>query len=156
MNARAMMTLRQAQAWISPARLVGDAAVEVARVHTDTRTLESGDLFVALRGERFDGGQFLAQAASQGAVAALCESASQDLLTQSGLPGLIVPDAKAALGALASGWRKQFDLALDRGDRQQWQNHRDTDDRSDPANLEGRGVRTGHPAAISTTTSGCP
>ena len=44
MNARAMMTLQQAQAWINPARLVGDATVAISRVHTDTRTLEPGDL----------------------------------------------------------------------------------------------------------------
>lgn len=112
MNAMAMMTLRQAQDWIPCGRLVGDATVAISRVHTDTRTLEPGDLFVALRGERFDGGQFLAQAAIQGAVAALCEPASQDLLAEAGLPGMIVPDAKAALGALASGWRKQFSLPL--------------------------------------------
>jgi UDP-N-acetylmuramoyl-tripeptide--D-alanyl-D-alanine ligase len=112
MNAMAMMTLQQAQHWIPCGRLVGDATVAISRVHTDTRTLEPGDLFVALRGERFDGGQFLAQAASQGAVAALCEPASQDLLAEAGLPGMIVPDAKAALGALASGWRKQFSLPL--------------------------------------------
>jgi UDP-N-acetylmuramoyl-tripeptide--D-alanyl-D-alanine ligase len=112
MNAMAMMTLQQAQDWIPCGRLVGDATVAISRVHTDTRTLEPGDLFVALRGERFDGGQFLAQAASQGAVAALCEPASQDLLAEAGLPGMIVPDAKAALGALASGWRKQFSLPL--------------------------------------------
>jgi len=67
MNAMAMMTLQQAQDWIPCGRLVGDATVAISRVHTDTRTLEPGDLFVALRGERFDGGQFLAQAASQGA-----------------------------------------------------------------------------------------
>ena len=112
MNAMAMMTLQQAQDWIPCGRLVGDATVAISRVHTDPRTLEPGDLFVALRGERFDGGQFLAQAASQGAVAALCEPASQDLLAEAGLPGMIVPDAKAALGALASGWRKQFSLPL--------------------------------------------
>jgi UDP-N-acetylmuramoyl-tripeptide--D-alanyl-D-alanine ligase len=112
MNAMAMMTLQQAQHWIPSGRLVGDATVAISRVHTDTRTLEPGDLFVALRGERFDGGQFLAQAASQGAVAALCEPASQELLAEAGLPGMIVPDAKAALGALASGWRKQFSLPL--------------------------------------------
>ena len=52
----AMMTLQQAFAWIAPrmpqARLVGDAATPVVRVHTDTRTLVAGDLFVALQGER--------------------------------------------------------------------------------------------------------
>jgi UDP-N-acetylmuramoyl-tripeptide--D-alanyl-D-alanine ligase len=112
MNAMAMMTLQQAQHWIPCGRLVGDATVAISRVHTDTRTLEPGDLFVALRGERFDGGQFLAQAAIQGAVAALCEPASQDLLAEAGLPGMIVPDSLAALGALATAWRAQFSLPL--------------------------------------------
>ncbi|TXH35346.1 MAG: UDP-N-acetylmuramoylalanyl-D-glutamyl-2, 6-diaminopimelate--D-alanyl-D-alanine ligase, partial [Burkholderiaceae bacterium] len=43
-------------------QLVGDAATLVQRVHTDTRTLQAGDLFVALKGERFDAHDFLAQA----------------------------------------------------------------------------------------------
>jgi UDP-N-acetylmuramoyl-tripeptide--D-alanyl-D-alanine ligase len=107
-----MMTLGQAQAWIAGSRLVGDAAVRVQRVHTDTRTLASGDLFVALRGERFDGGQFLAQARECGAVAAVCELGSLASLEASGLPGLLVPDAKVALGMLAAGWRSQFNLPL--------------------------------------------
>ena len=107
-----MMTLRQAQVWIAGSRLVGDGNVAVNRVHTDSRTLAAGDLFVALRGERFDGSQFLMQAASQGAAAALCDSASQAGLEQAGLPGLVVPDAKAALGVLAGAWRRQFDLPL--------------------------------------------
>ncbi len=107
-----MMTLRQAQAWIAGSRLVGDGNVAVNRVHTDSRTLAAGDFFVALRGERFDGSQFLMQAASQGAAAALCDAASQAGLEQAGLPGLVVPDAKAALGVLAGAWRRQFDLPL--------------------------------------------
>ena len=45
-------------------------------VSTDTRTLRSGDLFVALRGERFDGHGFLAQARSGGASAAMIDSLS--------------------------------------------------------------------------------
>ena len=49
-----MFTLQQALAWIDGARLGGEGATPVARVHTDTRTLQAGDLFVALRGERFD------------------------------------------------------------------------------------------------------
>jgi UDP-N-acetylmuramoyl-tripeptide--D-alanyl-D-alanine ligase len=103
-----MMTLQQAQAWIPGSELVGRGATSIKRVHTDTRTLEAGDLFVALKGERFDGGQFLGEAGIRGAVAAICETASRPLLVQAGLPGLVVPDAKAALGLLAKGWRSQF------------------------------------------------
>ncbi len=51
---------------------MGDGAVRCARVHSDTRSLRPGDLFVALKGERFDANQFLAQARENGAVAALC------------------------------------------------------------------------------------
>ena len=57
-----MMTLQQAQAWIPGAQLVGDGATALQRVHTDTRTLQRGDLFVALKGERFDANDFLAAA----------------------------------------------------------------------------------------------
>ena len=106
----AMMTLQQAQSWLAGARLVGDGAVAIERVHTDTRTLQAGDLFVALKGERFDGNTFLAEAKAAGAVAALCEDA--DALARAGLSGLVVADAKLALGQLASGWRAQFKLPL--------------------------------------------
>ncbi|MDM0076127.1 UDP-N-acetylmuramoyl-tripeptide--D-alanyl-D-alanine ligase [Variovorax sp. J2P1-59] len=103
-----MMTLGQAQAWIPGARLVGDAATPIFRVHTDTRTLASGDLFVALKGERFDANDFLADARSRGAVAAIAHRG----LEAAGLAGLEVPDTLVALGALASGWRSQFELPL--------------------------------------------
>ena len=76
-----MMTLQLAFAWIAPrmpqARLVGDAATPVGRVHTDTRTLVAGDLFVALQGERYDANQFLPQAHAAGAVAAIVRTEVQ-------------------------------------------------------------------------------
>ena len=43
------MTLSQAHALVPNSTLVGDGAVRFARVHSDTRTLRAGDLFVALR-----------------------------------------------------------------------------------------------------------
>ncbi|MCC6852110.1 MAG: UDP-N-acetylmuramoyl-tripeptide--D-alanyl-D-alanine ligase [Rubrivivax sp.] len=101
------MTLGQAQALLPASRLVGDAALRFARVHSDTRTLEPGDLFVALRGERFDGHDFLAQAAAAGAVAALAERGLGAVL-----PGLEVTDTLAALQALAAAWRARFALPL--------------------------------------------
>ena len=58
-----LMTLAQAQACIPGSQRVGSGEVAFSRVHSDTRSLQSGDLFVALRGERFDGHAFLAQAA---------------------------------------------------------------------------------------------
>jgi UDP-N-acetylmuramoyl-tripeptide--D-alanyl-D-alanine ligase len=107
-----MTTLALAQPWLAQARLVGDGAVAFARVHTDSRTLQSGDLFVALRGDRFDGNDFLAEARAQGAVAALCQGDAQARLVAAALPGLLVPDAKLALAQLATAWRAQFKLPL--------------------------------------------
>jgi UDP-N-acetylmuramoyl-tripeptide--D-alanyl-D-alanine ligase len=109
-----MMTLAQAFGWISAripqAQLVGaDAgALPMVRVHTDTRTLAPGDLFVALKGERFDANAFLSQAREAGAVAAIAHGG----LLDAGLHGVTVPDTLAALGALAAGWRSQFSLPL--------------------------------------------
>lgn len=107
-----MMSLREAADLLASEQMtctvVGDARAQIYRVHTDTRTLMAGDLFVALKGERFDAHDFLPQAASQGAVAALAERG----IAEAGLNGLIVPDAKRALGALAGAWRKKFDLPV--------------------------------------------
>ena len=107
-----VMTLQQAWALLQPriptARLVGDGAIPLARVHTDTRTLQPGDLFVALKGERFDANAFLADARAGGAAAAIAHGG----LEAAGLPGIEVPDSLAALGALATGWRAQFHLPL--------------------------------------------
>jgi UDP-N-acetylmuramoyl-tripeptide--D-alanyl-D-alanine ligase len=100
------MTLAEAHALLPGSTLVGDGATGFARVHSDTRTLKAGDLFVALRGERFDANDFIAQAAQAGAVAALAERNLGDL------PGLLVPDAKAALGQLAAAWRRQQQLPV--------------------------------------------
>lgn len=80
----------------------------ITRVHTDSRSLQAGDLFVALRGERFDAHDFLPQAAAQGAVAAIAHAG----LADAGLPGVQVPDTRLALGELARRWREQFQLPL--------------------------------------------
>ena len=103
-----MMTLAQAHALLPGSLLVGDGATVVARVHSDTRSLQAGDLFVALTGERFDAHDFLAQAKTTGAVAAIAERG----LEAAGLPGLQVADTQAALTTLARHWRQRFHLPL--------------------------------------------
>jgi UDP-N-acetylmuramoyl-tripeptide--D-alanyl-D-alanine ligase len=100
----AMMTLADALAMLPDARLVGDGARAFGRVHTDTRTLRAGDLFVALKGERFDAHDFLPQARAAGAVAAIGAHG----VAEAGLDGLVVPDPLEALQALATGWRRRF------------------------------------------------
>ncbi len=102
------LSLADAAKLLTGTRVVGDAAVTMARVHSDTRTLQPGDLFVALKGERFDAAEFLPQAREQGAAAVLCDARAEQQLRASGLPGILVPDAKLALGELARGWRQRF------------------------------------------------
>jgi UDP-N-acetylmuramoyl-tripeptide--D-alanyl-D-alanine ligase len=103
-----MMTLHQAQALLPGSRLVGDGALVVGRVHSDTRTLRAGDLFVALRGERFDAHDFLPAAKAAGAAAALAERG----IAEAGLGGLQVSDSLAALQQLATGWRRAHAVPL--------------------------------------------
>jgi UDP-N-acetylmuramoyl-tripeptide--D-alanyl-D-alanine ligase len=103
-----MMTLAQAHTLLPQSVLIGDGHVRVARVHSDTRTVQAGDLFVALKGERFDGHDLLAQARSAGAVAAMAERG----FTQAMLPGLMVANTQAALEQLAQAWRLQHHLPL--------------------------------------------
>jgi UDP-N-acetylmuramoyl-tripeptide--D-alanyl-D-alanine ligase len=114
MNAPVSMklSLTLALSWLSQARGVHVQGVVADRVHTDSRSLQAGDLFVALRGERFDGNQFIAQAKAQGAVAVVCEASGEAQALSHGLPALVVPDARIALGELAAGWRGQFSLPL--------------------------------------------
>ena len=97
---------------LTGAQVIGDAAaiaaLAIERVNTDSRSLQPGDLFVALRGERFDAHDFLSQAGAQGAVAALAEAG----LAAAGLVGVEVSNSKLALGELAHRWRAQFTLPL--------------------------------------------
>jgi len=79
------------------------AAIEVHGVSTDTRTLQPGELFIALQGPNFDGHQHLEQARAAGAVAALVSTSSDAGL----LPQVLVDDTRLALGRLAAVWRQQ-------------------------------------------------
>ena len=103
-----MMSLAEAAVLLPGAVLVGDGATVIDRVHSDTRSVTVGDLFVALKGERFDAHDFLTQAKAEGAVAAM----AQHGLAEAGLPGLLVADTLAALQTLAGAWRARHALAL--------------------------------------------
>ncbi|WP_430419795.1 UDP-N-acetylmuramoyl-tripeptide--D-alanyl-D-alanine ligase [Methylibium petroleiphilum] len=103
-----MMDLALAHKLLPGSTLVGDPATPLLRVHSDTRTLRAGDLFVALKGERFDAHDFLPQALAAGAVAAVAEHG----LAEAGLAGLQVADTRAALGTLGANWRARMSLPL--------------------------------------------
>lgn len=87
--------------------MLGAPPVEPQRfsgIGTDSRTLEPGALFVALRGERFDGHEFLAQARERGALGAVVRSGTDPV---GGLATFEVDDTLAALGALALARRRE-------------------------------------------------
>ncbi|HYV96652.1 MAG TPA: UDP-N-acetylmuramoyl-tripeptide--D-alanyl-D-alanine ligase [Gemmatimonadaceae bacterium] len=75
----------------------------LTRVWTDTRTIERGDLFVALKGEKFDAHDFLADAVSRGAAAVVVHDGSR--ASGLGVPVLVVDDTLVAFGALARFYR---------------------------------------------------
>jgi len=77
-------------------------------VSTDSRHLASGDLFVALRGERFDAHDFLPQLDASQVSAVIAERVPAVF----DVPALIVPDTRKALGEIAHYWRRQFGLPV--------------------------------------------
>src|SRR5690606_25271841 len=88
------------------ADLQGDAAF--SRVTTDSRQLQSGDLFVALRGVNFDGNNFLQTATASGACGLVVEQYDPSLE----VPQLIVRDTLLALGQIAALNRRVFRAPL--------------------------------------------
>ena len=88
------------------AQLIGSPVAFIG-CSTDTRRLHPGSMFVALRGENFDGHDFVMTAQEQGAVALLIEKP-----VDCHLPKLLVHDTRKALKTLASFWRQQFDLPV--------------------------------------------
>ncbi|OHV12379.1 UDP-N-acetylmuramoyl-tripeptide--D-alanyl-D-alanine ligase [Kushneria phosphatilytica] len=90
---------------------VPDGAGEqvIERIITDTRQLDRGDLFLALRGERFDGHAFLQTAFERGASAAIVDRRDDHI---SDLPQLVVPDTRLALGMLGAARRRHWGREL--------------------------------------------
>ena len=101
------MSLREAAIAIG-ARVIGED-VHFDSVSTDSRTLPRGALFVALRGERFDGHRFIETAKGRGASAAMVMGSRS---RERGLPLVVVEDTRLDLGQLAAHWRARFDIPL--------------------------------------------
>ena len=94
---------------VTGGRLVGgNCAVE--SVSTDTRSIGNGALFVAVKGESFDGNDFLEKAFQNGAAAVMTERESLDFTAEK--PVIFVRDTRAAQLALARYYRDKFDLKL--------------------------------------------
>jgi UDP-N-acetylmuramoyl-tripeptide--D-alanyl-D-alanine ligase len=98
-----MMSLAEA-ATTMHGRLQG-ADARFAGVSTDTRSVGAGELFVAIRGERFDGHDFLGTAQARGAAGALVDDA---FAAPAPLPVVVVEDTRRGLGRLGRHWRARF------------------------------------------------
>lgn len=94
-------------------RIIGTSEGGVTGVSTDSRTVASGELFVPLRGERFDGHDFIAPFAAAGGRVCLAE---ESWLAGNPVPATIsyvaVRDTLRALGDLAAAYRRRFDIPV--------------------------------------------
>ena len=90
------------------------AARHFVSVSTDSRTIDPDALFVALRGEKYDGHAFLDAVRERGAAAAMIDEQAAATLPEgiSAMPCIVVDDTRRGLGRLASHWRARFDLPL--------------------------------------------
>ncbi len=100
----------QISAWAGGQMLAGNASAMVTTVCTDSRALKRGDLFVALRGENFDGHRFVAEAAKIGAVGAIVETAPVGLSPEFAI--IEVLDTLKALQNLAANYRASLSLRV--------------------------------------------
>ncbi len=85
-----------------------DAPTIAVGITTDSRAVGPGQLFVALRGEKFDGHDFVAAAIAAGCVAAVVD----DRFESGDLPVLVVEDTLKAYQAIGRWWRRQFDIPV--------------------------------------------
>ncbi|MBY0340427.1 MAG: UDP-N-acetylmuramoyl-tripeptide--D-alanyl-D-alanine ligase [Rhodocyclaceae bacterium] len=91
---------------------VSGMPADFSAVCTDSRSIRPGELFLALRGERFDGHAFVRDVLAAGAVAAVVDQAWADANDVTGLALFVVDDTRLAFAALASAWRRQFRIPL--------------------------------------------
>lgn len=98
---------------VTGGRICGSCEGSVSGVSTDSRTVAPGELFVPLRGERFDGHDFIANFAAAGGRVVLAE---ESWLAENAAPGSIcciaVGDTLRALGDLASAYRRRFAIPI--------------------------------------------
>ncbi|MDR2030844.1 MAG: UDP-N-acetylmuramoyl-tripeptide--D-alanyl-D-alanine ligase [Azoarcus sp.] len=108
-----MMMLAEASALLATHGARATNAVRFTAVGTDSRTIVPGQLFVALRGEHFDGHAFTDAALAAGAAAAMVDARwVREHPRDENAPLIVVDDTRLALGALAAGWRGRFDIPL--------------------------------------------
>lgn len=88
-----------------PVNLSASALAQVSKgIQTDTRILQPGEVFLALRGEKFDGHKFVKMAIAKGAIAAIVDYTEEN----TDIPVLEVPDTLKAYQQIARWWRDSF------------------------------------------------
>jgi UDP-N-acetylmuramoyl-tripeptide--D-alanyl-D-alanine ligase len=102
--------VNQIARWSGGTLVAGDALATVTNVCTDSRALKAGDLFIALRGEKFDANQFAAEAGRKGAAAVIVERVPESLTP--GCAVIRVADTLAALQQLAANYRRSLSLQV--------------------------------------------
>lgn len=102
--------LHKIASWARGTILAGDSAAMVTNVCTDSRAVKAGDLFVAIRGEKFDGHDFLAEAARIGSVGAIVEKSAPNL--PANFTVIQVADTVQALQSLATAYRSTLSLKV--------------------------------------------
>lgn len=96
--------------WAGGKLAVGDPLGAVTTVCTDSRALKAGDLFVALRGDKFDGHTFVAEASKRGAAGAIVEEFPAEL--PPGFAVVLVKDTLKALQSLGAEYRRSLDIQV--------------------------------------------
>ena len=109
-----MTTLAQVHAMLPGSELIHASdesaqMIDITHVGTDSRQIRTGELFVALKGERFDAHDFLGEVALAGASAALISNKEN---CPKKLAAVYVTDTKRGLGQLAKVWRSQFSIPV--------------------------------------------
>lgn len=94
------MKLRDLLKYVKPLQVIGSDDVDIKGVNIDSRRIENGHLFVAMRGTQVDGHQFIAKAEAQGAVAVLCEDVPAEQKT--GVTYVQVESTEEAVGPVAT------------------------------------------------------
>lgn len=94
------MKLRDLLKYVKPLQIIGSDDVDIKGVNIDSRRIENGHLFVAMRGTQVDGHQFIAKAEAQGAVAVLCEDVPAE--QKAGVTYVQVKSTEEAVGPVAT------------------------------------------------------
>ena len=105
-----MILSAQTAAQFALGRLVGVEDAVITSITTDTREIKEGSLFVALKGEKFDGHDFAVEAVKKGAVAVVSEK--DESYFSEPIPLIVVDDGYKALLSLAAGYRRTLELSV--------------------------------------------